>query len=137
MIKALLAMSRIPAYGLQMAGRDGANPNVGPRRWNDEVSDAIQSPRIANRFALGIVIAKRFPPSPPHNSWLSIGNIFQTGFASHSARAAYRSAPVCVSSVSDEALVSFADQTGMAGRSETHVSEIKSAARRGTPLMFV
>ena len=58
MVAALLAAAGVKAGGLQVAVRERRNPDVGPRRRDDERLDAGQRVLIAHRLPVGIGVAE-------------------------------------------------------------------------------
>jgi hypothetical protein len=67
-VAVLLAAAGVSTGRLEVAGRRGTDPDVGPGRWNRERPDPPQLARIANRVALGRTVGEAspvaFPPDP-------------------------------------------------------------------------
>jgi hypothetical protein len=56
MIAVLLAPPRIAADGLQVPSRIVADPDIAPRRRNDERTDSLERPPMANTAALRVAV---------------------------------------------------------------------------------
>ena len=85
MIAMLLPPARIAPGRLHMAVGARANPDVLPRRRNDERSNSVERSRIANGTSLRIAIGERLPAPDAGQPWLPVDDVVQPGGSRHLA----------------------------------------------------
>jgi hypothetical protein len=71
--------SRIEAGRLQMAVREGAYPDLLPRGWNDEGTDAIQEIAVPDQTAVRIEVREALAAPAATQAWRTASHISQSG----------------------------------------------------------
>ena len=71
-VAVLLAAARVLAGHLQVAVRARGDPDVGPRRRDDESPDPVQDGGIADPLAVGPEVAEAFSCAPPPDASLAV-----------------------------------------------------------------